>query len=275
LTGTPAGDLHVLVGTQFVVDETLRWPGGGWSRRLPLKVTLTCEGEKRVEADRNQAAEGKSTGAHSAPFDIVGSPPRLSWSEHRDIVCPIRDDGDLHLTLTFDDNSSGYENCRSSGRNTPCRSLAQFNTKDTAQATEISRKRCDRDDALACTNLADTYAPQDAAHAVELYEKGCKGGDLRGCIDLGKLYEEGGQGVARDFERARKLYARACEEGAARGCSGLGDLYAKRDGEDLVQAAALYEKGCRRGDSYGCSKTDKARLQGPVRRAIGYSSRGL
>ncbi|HIO96914.1 MAG TPA: sel1 repeat family protein, partial [Leucothrix sp.] len=51
--------------------------------------------------------------------------------------------------------------------------------------------------------------------------KACNAGDAVSCTNLGNAYAKG-QGIKKDFEKAKTLYIKACKGGEITGCSNLG-----------------------------------------------------
>jgi uncharacterized protein len=131
--------------------------------------------------------------------------------------------------------------------------------QDLKKALNYYRKGCDKDEALACYNVAvlleqghNKGEPEyDAAAA--LYRLACDKGEPLGCSNLGLLIEKGIERPA-DPVAAGLLYRQACDRGAMIGCNNLGMLYldgrgVPRDndkGQDLLRQACMngYLRAC-------------------------------
>jgi len=96
-------------------------------------------------------------------------------------------------------------------------------------------------------------SPAAAQLTERLYQDACDSGDSSACIVFG-LMSELGQGVERDFERARTLYRRACEIGELIGCTNLGLMYEEGLGgpQDLEEAAGRYRIACEGVEPLAC-----------------------
>lgn len=119
-----------------------------------------------------------------------------------------------------------------------CRTLAWLmengrgGPRDLPRARTLYQRACDGGELESCKNLAflfDTSVPPDRARAAPLYQRACDGGVLEACNNLANLYL-GGDGVARDLERAIALYDRVCAAGNhERACGNATALRAQRD----------------------------------------------
>ena len=70
-------------------------------------------------------------------------------------------------------------------------------------------------------------------------------------VSLGLLYADG-QGVARDYAKAREWYEKAADKGDANAMNHLGLLYAKGQGmaQDYARAREWFEKAADKGDEH-------------------------
>jgi tetratricopeptide (TPR) repeat protein len=91
---------------------------------------------------------------------------------------------------------------------------------------------------------------RDYAKARELWEKAADKGDARAMSYLGQVYANA-HGVARDYAKARERYEKAAAKGEAEAMSYLGFLYEKGEGvvRDYAKAREWYEKAAAKGDA--------------------------
>src|SRR6516165_6331752 len=87
-----------------------------------------------------------------------------------------------------------------------------------------------------------------------------KAGDASAMNSLGALYYNG-QGVARDFAKAREWYQKAADKGDAIAMTSLGWLYQNGQGvaQDLAKAREWYEKAADKGDAIAKARLEKLR----------------
>jgi TPR repeat protein len=90
---------------------------------------------------------------------------------------------------------------------------------------------------------------------VKLYEKSCNGRFVDACLNLGFIYEAG-DGVAKDYKKAKKLYQKACELNSKEGCKYLAFFYEYGKGveKDIKKAIYFYQKSCEQGLKSACTK---------------------
>jgi TPR repeat protein/tRNA A-37 threonylcarbamoyl transferase component Bud32 len=91
-----------------------------------------------------------------------------------------------------------------------------------AKARPLAQTLCDRDDARACTMLAelwldDELGPTDPVRSVQPYERGCELGEAAACGRAAHAYSIG-KGIAVSAERASSLYERGCNGGDGESC---------------------------------------------------------
>ena len=108
-------------------------------------------------------------------------------------------------------------------------------------------------DATAMYNLGLRYAngegvPRDYGKARELYEKAAAKDNTDAMTNLGTLYQFG-DGVAQDYGKARELYGKAAAKDNAYAIYNLGTLYENGQGvpRDYGKARELYEKAAAKG----------------------------
>jgi TPR repeat protein len=130
-------------------------------------------------------------------------------------------------------------------------------------ATNAADERaCEKGDRDKCFTVALRYddgtdgVEKDYARAASLYDRGCKLGHAACCNNLGVDYQHG-YGVAADVPRAMRLYTGACDQKNALGCRNLGLLYQKDAGTgapyDIGKALALFGRGCDLEDGESCN----------------------
>ncbi|HEY1957673.1 MAG TPA: serine/threonine-protein kinase [Polyangiaceae bacterium] len=123
-------------------------------------------------------------------------------------------------------------------------------------------RACENGDRDACFDVAWRFdegndgVAKDYAVAAKYYERGCNLGNPDACNNLGVDYENG-YGVTRSLPRARSLYGQGCDGKNARGCRNLALLYQHGgDGgipHDLGKALALFTRGCDLEDGTSCN----------------------
>lgn len=128
-----------------------------------------------------------------------------------------------------------------------------------ALALREYQSSCDAGSPIGCSGLGTLYqmgqgVPRDYNRARSLYEQACLEGYLMACSNIGTLYQLG-QGVPRDYGRARTLYEQACDGGEVMGCANLGTLYQSGIGvgQDYGRARKLYEQACEGDEMAGCA----------------------
>ncbi len=121
------------------------------------------------------------------------------------------------------------------------------------------RELVEAGDAKAQTELGERYEEgrdgvvRDYGAAVSLYRRAAEQGDARGQGDLGAMYSNG-WGVAQDKEVAVRWYRRAVEQGNARAQNGLGSMH--RDGlggvlQDDTEAVRWFRLSAEQGSARG------------------------
>ncbi len=89
---------------------------------------------------------------------------------------------------------------------------------------------------------------------IKYYKKACRLNELDACLELGESYENGLNGVLRDYKLAVKFYHRACELNSSIACNNLGYLYDYGIGTDRdnIEAFKNYKRSCRLKSMVGC-----------------------
>jgi len=132
---------------------------------------------------------------------------------------------------------------------------------DRAKAMEYFRTACDKNSALGCTELGNTYVrgagmdskkqSENDKEAARLYEKACGlWGGAEGCARLGTLMVYG-WGVTKDTYAGVVNFEKGCNQGSGYACV---ELYAQGQGvpKDPAMAAKLRSESCNRGSTLGC-----------------------
>jgi TPR repeat protein len=130
---------------------------------------------------------------------------------------------------------------------------SELHASDAACATALWSAACERDDATACTQLAEHVV--DVEQRVAAATKACEGKRARGCRILGELR------VGSDEDEAAGHFDRACELGDAIGCLRAGQHYAGGN-RDRVVASERYERGCNLGEPTACRELAMAFFTG-------------
>lgn len=134
--------------------------------------------------------------------------------------------------------------------------------RDATRAIANLGRACDADFAMACSVLAQHFAPASASsNSVPPYlqrygwQYACVTGDSGQCYELGRRYQDGSEGFPKDPARAAIFYAKACSLDNLMSCSLLGELYYFGLGveRDAARAAELYRRACSAGEAVGCS----------------------
>ena len=135
--------------------------------------------------------------------------------------------------------------------------LAETDVTDLSVAA--LRELVEAGDAKAQTELGERYEEgrdgvvRDYGAAVSLYRRAAEQGDARGQGNLGAMYSNG-WGVAQDNEVAVRWYRRAVEQGNARAQNGLGSMH--RDGlggvlPDDTEAVRWFRLSAEQGSARG------------------------
>lgn len=135
---------------------------------------------------------------------------------------------------------------------------------DRAKAMEYFRTACDKNSALGCTELGNTYVrgagmdskkqSENDKEAARLYEKACGlWGGAEGCARLGTLMVYG-WGVTKDTYAGVVNFEKGCNQGSGYACVELGKVYAagRLRARDPVRAFEYYEKACNLFEGEGC-----------------------
>lgn len=140
---------------------------------------------------------------------------------------------------------------------------------------EWLQKGCDSEDAKGCSRLGIRYlkgdgVEKDFGRARQLFEKSCELSYQPGCSNLGVLFEDG-LGVDKDLDRARSLYREACDADEPQGCHNLAGMYEDGRGvdEDFAEATDLYMKSCEAGIAFSCSYLGSRWLEDDDKRRFG------
>jgi len=121
---------------------------------------------------------------------------------------------------------------------------------------------CSKGDAEACFTAALRWddgtdgVEKDYARAAIFYDRGCKLGHPMCCNNLGVDYEHG-YGVDASLPAARDLYRGSCDDKNGLACRNLGLLYEGDAGAgvpmDMIKAVASFERGCDLEDGQACN----------------------
>ena len=88
-------------------------------------------------------------------------------------------------------------------------------TRDSKRGEELYKRACDGGDGGGCLGLTWYTLP---AKRGAMYKKACDLGSLPACGSLAYLYDQGQDGLERNWDAATALYRRLCESGDARVC---------------------------------------------------------
>ena len=104
--------------------------------------------------------------------------------------------------------------------------------------------------------------PRDYAKARQWYEKAAVRGDLEAAASLGTLHLNG-QGGVQDYQKALDWYRRAAARDHAMAFTNLGLMYEHGKGvpQDFIQANKYYILGAARGDKLGAELRDAIEKQ--------------
>jgi TPR repeat protein len=126
-------------------------------------------------------------------------------------------------------------------------------TREPASAQQLEEAAA-KGDATAMVKLGVLYAngegvARDYAKAREWWEKAAAKGDAKAMANLGLLYSNS-DGVAQDYAKARELYEKAADKGDENAMFRLGGLYAEGHGvaQDYAKARGWWEKAADTGD---------------------------
>lgn len=90
-----------------------------------------------------------------------------------------------------------------------------------------SERRCDMDDPVACTRLADQVRTDSLERAMELYAKACEGSNAEACLALARIHERGDAPdvtIAPEEDQSTTeltsvyYHRRACDTGVSSSC---------------------------------------------------------
>ncbi|MEL6543726.1 MAG: tetratricopeptide repeat protein [Myxococcota bacterium] len=128
-----------------------------------------------------------------------------------------------------------------------------------AEGIAALKRGCDGGVGAACASLGRRVqhgegVEQDASVAAALYHSGCIKGELGACVSAGLLYRDGGEGLARNGEKAVYALELACDEHLAAACGYLGEILLKGWGvsKDTARGRELREQACMWGDHSAC-----------------------
>jgi TPR repeat protein len=146
--------------------------------------------------------------------------------------------------------------------------------KNAARAAAVFQEACNRkpdpedvnpeeNSSRACSLLGALYlagdgVEKDFTKARELSELGCDRGDSFGCFNAAAVFTSG-TGVVADATKAASFLDRACRGGDAEGCYDLGVAPEKGTGvtPDGRRAAELFRKACQLGFQPACAKKSR------------------
>ncbi|MBQ7682607.1 MAG: toll/interleukin-1 receptor domain-containing protein, partial [Oscillibacter sp.] len=118
----------------------------------------------------------------------------------------------------------------------------------------VARPVVPQQDAETLYQMGDKYyfgngVEKDYAKAREYYEQAAAKGHAEALFSLGVLYRKG-QGVAQDYAKARECFEQAAAKGHAGALNNLGFLYRKGLGvaQDYAKARHCYEQAAAKGD---------------------------
>lgn len=131
--------------------------------------------------------------------------------------------------------------------------------RDPMNAARSLKRACDLGVQNACGSLLNLVRT-DGDNVLLPF---CNNGDGESCYMLGSLYY-GGDGVARNLERAAALFQQSCSAGFTRGCGQIGESYLFGEGvpKDLGKARRILEKACDAGYGPGCFNVGIMHRQG-------------
>ena len=84
--------------------------------------------------------------------------------------------------------------------------------------------------------------------AVKYYEAAYKLGNISAACKLGDIYDDGGNGIDKDGEKARNYYIAAKEKGHLAAVNALGNHY--YDNGNYEEAFSYFKEGHKRGDRF-------------------------
>jgi TPR repeat protein len=108
---------------------------------------------------------------------------------------------------------------------------------------------------LGTLRRSGTKVPKDATKALRDFERGCDVKDTDSCVEAAALAFLGGDGLAKDPERAVRLAKKACDSGNRLGCRlfAAGQLQGAGVKKDDSASAVMLEKSCADGDGESCA----------------------
>ncbi len=141
--------------------------------------------------------------------------------------------------------------------------FAVCSSPDCEAGRQLVAQRCDSGDAIACDqrgrDLRDNSAEKGEGpmqKAVELFDRSCKAGAEQGCIDLA-VAMAGGDGTAKDSNKAFSQLKELCAHGTGRACGTLAGL-APRNAWAVEKGDTLLSRACEAGDGRSCIELARA-----------------
>ena len=94
------------------------------------------------------------------------------------------------------------------------------------------KKACDLNDGFVCSRLGFLYmngegVKKNYSKAKRYYSKACDLNDKSGCYMLGFFYEYGSGGLEQNYLNAKKYYSKACDLNVTKGCVSYNELKEK------------------------------------------------
>ena len=178
--------------------------------------------------------------------------------------------------FTHEDVDAMLAACRTlraaDGESTSDGASSEGDEKDAACDDDLSKPaarnkckaRCDKNEARACSDLADQLAheshessgPSQMDKAAALYSKACDGGYGSACLEFGHLAAAGfaGDTSPTKYRKMTAAYAKGCDLKDANSCLWLGDTYFKGADvpKDAPKAMSAYARGCALSTVCGC-----------------------
>lgn len=105
-------------------------------------------------------------------------------------------------------------------------------------------------------------SPLNYEKAIKYYHKAANLGDCEAMYALGRLYEEGGYGIQKDYREALKWYKSAASRGYVPGLEGLAKMYENGFGvpQDMYEATKYYKEAAEKNSNWGTAECNYARM---------------
>lgn len=123
--------------------------------------------------------------------------------------------------------------------------------KDIDQAHKWYKKAAEQGHNSARAHLPKTVQERQKTEFEQLLEN-AEQGDVNAQFDLALRYNQGSNGVKKDYKKAEKWYRKAAEQGDADAQNNLGVMYANGQGtpKDEAEAVKWYRKAAEQGEAY-------------------------